>query len=114
MDGAHQRGQVEAALARQQRMDLLGCLAAVDDAQHLLLRAQLLRQRRIGALADATEADAAEALVQLRGVGADFLHAELRGKGRNQIVQNRLGGRAQHRAGSEVRHQAGDRPHAGQ
>ena len=114
MDGAHQRGQVEAALARQQRMDILGGLAAVDDAQHLLLRAQFLGQRRIGAFADAAEGDAAEGFVQLRGVGADFLRAELRGKGLNQIVQNRLGGRAQHRAGPEVRHQAGDRPHTGQ
>ena len=114
MGRAHQRGQVKAALPRQQRMDFLGRLSAVDDAQHLMLGAQLVRQRRIGAHADAAEGDAPEAFVQLRGVGADFPHRDFRREGRNQVAQNRLGGRAQHRRGPEIRNQGCNRTHAGQ
>ena len=75
---------------------MLRCLSAVDDAKHLLVPAELLRQRLIRQRSRLTEAHPAEFVVQRRRLRAQLCDGTARRVGAQQIAERGLRGRAEH------------------
>ena len=111
---AEQGGQAITPLRFQHGIELLRCGAAIDHTQGLRLGIQPAGKRFFGQGAGLAQGGAVEKVVEGLGVRAELLHREAGRQLREQRLQGRLRGGAEHSGDAVGLHQLPDGFHTGQ
>ena len=104
----HQCGQVETAFLRQLRENGLRCFAGIDNAENLLMCAQLLSESVILEYTDLPECHTAEFVKIERNLRTNLGNRVRRCESLYQIAEYRLGSRTQHSGCAELLYQSTD------